>query len=387
MPTIVYLVHGMGCGTADGSSAPAGQKWSDVTADAVNWIADTFKLSRPAILNPIPTVAPPDSDKPDAVWLVPISYHTCFDEFRASATDRKKAAQTIAPSFLVDAQITELVSTDFAWVNCLDLLLWWADTAQTRKRATAIILNAITAADKLARTVPGATVRRILISHSLGNAAATFALRNLGSNPAWLALGAFDFWSSLANVAPFLLHESAVYAPPLIPVKLPTLVARMDTVHNEADPIPWLLPWRRWNPADNAALFSTDWKAQLAANHVHVIETQGVAAPPGRMPGITDVHGFSNYMMSPGVAERLAGAIRGAAFSPAELTTLGWPGVWSQLPALTCTNTATALQDLKTATNGYINVAPPAPADRSANDWFARTLRAVELLLVARGAC
>ena len=387
MPTIVYLVHGMGCGTADGSSPPAGQKWSDVTADAVNWISDTFKLSRPAILNPIPAAAPPGSDKPDAVWLVPISYHTCFDEFRASATDRKKAAKAIAPAFLMDAQITELTSTDFAWINCLDLLLWWADTAQTRKRSTAIILNAITAADALARTVPGATIRRVLISHSLGNAATTWALRNLGSNPAWLALGGFDFWTSLANVAPFLMDEPLVYSPPLIPAQNVTLASRMDIAHHEADPIPWLLPWRRWNPADRAANFAADWKVQLAAKRVRIIETQGVAAPPGRKASITDVHGFSNYMMSPGVAERIAGAIRGATFSQAELTTLGWPGAWNQLPVLTCTNTATALKDLKIATDGYIKHPPPDPGDGSTNDWFARTLHAVELLLAAKGAC
>lgn len=389
MPTIVYLVHGMGCGTAGGKAPSAGQRWSDAAGDAVNWVADTFNIARPTVLDPIPDFPPAGSNRPDAVWLVPVTYHTVFDEFRRSAADRKEAMKGIGPKVLVDAQITALAEKDFAWVNCLDILLWWADTAQTRTRATANILSTIAKADQLARNVPGATIRRILVSHSLGNAAVTYALRHLATKPEWPAIGGFELWCSLANVAPFLIETADVYSPPLLPGRSGTLVQRMYNVRHEADPIPWLIPWRHWNPKHAGTDWGPAWAQQENVGNLRVFETQGVVAPTGRTPAVTDVHGFANYLMAPDVSRRLAAAMRGAAFSDAELATINLPGAWGRLPALTCTNKPSALADLKRATDDYI-AALPTPTDeakKTAAGWLDRLLRAADLLMAARDAC
>lgn len=389
MPTIVYLVHGMGCGTATGDPRPAGTTWEQGPVAAIKWIASTFNLQTPIVLNPIPAAPPSGSEKPDAIWIVPVTYHGVFDEFRAGATQRESAVKGIAPSLLVDAQINKIANVDFAWVNCLDVLLWWADTAQTRKRATAMILKTITEADSLARTISGTKVRRILVSHSLGNAAATVAVRELGTNAVWPASGGFLLWSTLANVAPFLIQTEDVYFPPLLPGRVGTMIQRMHNVRHEADPIPWLLPWRRWDPSNAVAPFTADWAQQVSGGeNFTFLETQGVLSLAGGKPEITDVHGFTNYLLSSDVSRRLAGAMRGAAFSDAALDQLGVPAARSQLPALSCLQNSAALAQLKQATQAYIGELPIPPLGiPPTGGWLNRLLRAVDILLDARHAC
>lgn len=391
MPTIVYLVHGMGCGTADGSAQPAGQRWTDSVLEAVNWVAMTYGIKRPAVLDPIPAQPPAGSDKSDSIWVVPVTYHEVFDEFRRGAVNRKAAVNGLAIENLVDGYVTALAGTDFAWVNCLDVLLWWADRAEARKRVTASILAQITRADDLAHKVPGATIRRILVSHSLGTATTTWALRHLGTNGVWGAIGGFEYWATLANVAPFLIETRDVYDPPLLPGRTGTIVRRMTNVRHEADPIPWLLPWRHWAPEHAGPAHSADWQLQATIGTLAMHETQGVAAPTGRKPVITDVHGFSNYLMSAAVSRELAGVIRGADFSDQEVAALS-PApatAWGNLPQLTCARTRNALANLRAATDTYVQVAGAPPGDpvEAMSGWLARLLRAAEILMAARDEC
>lgn len=389
MPTILYLVHGMGCGSADGSPAPAGQRWSDSVVDAVNWITDTYRLPRATVLDPVPSTPPAGSDNANAIWVVPVSYHATFDDFRRGATDRKAKVNALGIASLVDAYVTELTDTDFAWVNCMDVLLWWADTVQARTMATASILATITRADDLARQMPGANIRRLLVSHSLGNAATTYSLRHLGTNAVWAQTGGFEFWATLANVAPFLMPTADVYSPPLLPGQTGTLVRQMCNVYHEADPIPWLMPWRPWRAENAGASWKDAWKLQSVIGNLRTFQTLGVAAPPGRTPDIMNVHGFANYLMSAEVSQVLAGALRGASFDTQELAQLNVPAAWQQLPQLTCTKTQTALADLKRAKDVYVQNCPTPPGDPvlATAGWLERLLRAVGLLLEAKGKC
>lgn len=387
MPTIVYLVHGMGCGSADGTPRSPHDAWSRTVVQAMQWIASTFHLPAPALLDPLPDAPPPGSDDPGAIWLVPVHYFKAFDEFRASSTDRAALAGRLG--LVADADITKLTSVDFAWINCLDVFLWWADRAQTRPRVTAEVLETITAADRLAAKVPGATTRRLLVSHSLGTAVTTWALRNLGQVDAWVNRGGFQAWFTLANVSPFLLQTHDVYAPPLVPGADGSIVPRyMFNARNEFDPIPWLMPWRVLDPA-NAGADAGPWRDAAAARRYSLVRTQGVAVPPGETPDVMQVHGFANYLMAPDVALPLAGLLRGAAFSRPQQTALGWPDAWKQLPALRCTRNGQALDNLRAAVNGFVDDAPneaavPGEPDRK---WVGRLLRATEILLAARDEC
>ena len=385
MPTIVYLVHGIGSGTADGQ--PAAEHWSAAPVEAITWIAKTCGISKPVVLDPIPAKPPVGSDDPSAIWIVPVSYYSVFDDFRKTAPDRRSAMKKLGVAGLLDEQIDQLAGTDFFWVKCLDVLLWWADQAQARPNATALILSALTRADQLAHDVPGANVRRILVSHSLGNAATTYALRHLGSQSDWGAIGAFDLWLSLANVAPFLIEPDGVYAPPLLPGQSGTMVNLMHTVHHEADPVPWLLPWRAWHPDNAAKMWKQSWQAQRTAGRVRIIETKGVKAPANRKPEITDVHGFANYLMAPEVAIRLAAAMRGGAFTDAEKEAFNLSGAWDQLPTLACEQTVDALDQLKKAKDVF--AMEPTPIDESllGAGWFKRLLRAADMLLAASHKC
>jgi hypothetical protein len=387
MPTIVYLVHGMGCGSANGAPRASSDVWSRPVVAAMQWLASTFRLPAPHVLDPLPDAPPPGSDAPDALWLVPVSYFKVFDEFRASSADRAQLAAAIGG--LTDADATRLATMDFAWQNCLDVFLWWADRAEARNWATTAVLDAIAGADALAMQIPGGATRRVLISHSLGTAVSTYALRHLGRVPAWASRGAFDAWFTLANVAPFLLEARDVYAPPLVPGAPGALVAgHMFNARNEFDPIPWLIPRRVFNPA-LAGVAAAAWTDAASAHRYHLVTTRGLAAPPGETPEITQVHGFANYLMTPGVALPLAGLLRGSAFTNDELAERHWPEAWAQLPALRCTHSPRALDELRTAVTHFVDDAArpgTAPGDPD-HPWIGRLLRGAELLAAAADRC
>ena len=377
----------MGCGTATGNAPPAGENWTDTLGEALGWIAQTYQLPRFTVLDPIPSAPPGGSAAADAVWVVPISYHDAFDEFRRSAANRRDALNGIGAS-LTDAHITSLTQSDFAWANCLDVLLWWADTAQARTLTTATVLNAITKADQLARSVGGATIRRILVSHSLGNAVAAFALRHLATNPAWLGIGGFESWFALANVAPFLIDPSDVYSLPLLPGQTKSIVQSMTVAGHEADPIPWLLPWRHWGVDHAPKDIAKAWTDQMTAGNVFSITNNGVVAAPNRKPDITAVHGFLNYLVSPDVSRRLAASIRGGAFTDAEIGALAPVKAWKALPQLTCQGKPSALADLQQTTNTFINaIQMPNDETKQAAGWLERLLSAADLLTAARNSC
>jgi hypothetical protein len=387
VPTIVYFVHGMGCGTPTGSAPPAGESWTDSLGEALGWIAQTYRLPRFTVLDPIPSAPPGGSAAPDAVWVVPISYHEAFDEFRRGALNRRDAVSGIGAN-LTDAHITALTDTDFAWTNCLDVLLWWADTAQARKLTTTKILTAITKADQLARSVGGATIRRIMVSHSLGNAVVAFALRHLATNPAWLGIGGFESWFALANVAPFLIDPTDVYSLPLLPGQSQSIVQGMTVAGHEADPIPWLLPWRHWGVDRAPKDIAKAWADQVTAGNVLSITNSGVVAAPNRKPDITAVHGFVNYLVSPDVSRRLAASIRGGAFTDAEIGVLAPVTAWKALPQLTCQGKPSALADLQQTTDAYIKeLQMPNDVTKQADGWLQRLLRAADLLTAARSTC
>ncbi len=385
MPTIVYLVHGMGAGAADGAPRPAGSSWSNSAVEAVRWIAATYGLPEPLVLDPLPD-APPAGAAADALWIVPITYHGVFDEFRAASQDRRQHARTLGDGILTDGEITRLTASDFAWVNCVDVLLWWADTIQTRNWATVKILEAITAADRLAaRAAPGGTVRRILVSHSLGTAATTFALGELAKEDAWRNRGAFDAWFTLANVAPFVLETRRVYNESLVPGAARSLIPGfMFNARNELDPIPWLLPWRVFT-GKGAGTTAAAWRQASEDGLYSLIGTTGVVAPPGFVPAITDVHGFANYLVSPPITTALAGQMRGEAYTDAELATIGTTP-WGQLPALRCAN-PNALNALRAAVDAYTRAGPASVSNNSDRALVDRLLRGVELLAAARDQC
>ena len=386
MPTIVYLVHGMGCGTADGEPRPPDAAWSLGAVGAVRWIASTFGLPEPMVLDPLPPDPPAGSDDPAALWLVPVTYHGVFDEFRRASQDRRQHARTLGDGVLTDGEITRLTRSDFAWVNCVDVLLWWADTIQTRNWATVKINETITAADRLAsRAAPGGTVRRILVSHSLGTAATTFALGALAQEDAWRNRGGFDAWFTLANVAPFLLEMRSVYDEALVPGAPRSLIPGfMFNARNELDPIPWLLPWRVFTGA-GAGPAAEAWRHATNDGLYSLVGTSGVSAPPGFLPAITDVHGFANYLLSPHVATLLAGQMRGEAYSSDELGTIG-RAPWEQLPALRCRNSG-ALTSLRAAVEAYVRARPDSVSNNRERALVDRLLRGVELLAAARDDC
>ncbi len=376
MPTLVYLVHGMGCGAVAGA-AP----WSADVKQAMLCLQKSFGLAELEWMDPLPDKVPKGSEK--KTWVIPVSYYEAFDQFRTGAADRETALKDVAGGALSDARIADLASQPFLWHNCLDVLLWWADTAQARKQATAAINGAITKADALARKVSGKT-RRIVVAHSLGTAATTYALRFLGGSGPWQVTGGIDHFMTLANVAPFLISENDVYSPPLLPGGQPLLVQSFANVRQELDPIPWLLPWRCHATA-HAGAWASGWASAEGYGLVGLLESTGVAAPPNGKPEITHVHGFSNYLLAREVAPVLAGLIRGSNFTAAEQATIDWPAQWAKLPQLACPDT-TAMTQLRAAMATFKSHAAPG-GGRPEGGWFERLLIGAELLMAAKKAC
>src|SRR5262249_3940121 len=150
-------------------------------------------------------------------------------------------------------------------------------------------------------------------------------------------------WFSHANVAPFVLGLKDVYAPPLAPDKF---VGSMYVARNDCDPVPWLLPWRSFSP-DRAGPFADAWKAAGTATPVKLLDTLGACATPRMTPEIGGVHGFSNYLLAPAVASRLAGFMRGQIFTSDEQTTLKTADAFGGLPSLKCGREPLALSLLK----------------------------------------
>ncbi len=383
MPTIAYLVHGMGAGTSSGDPRAEGEEWYRTPLKAVEWVASTFSLSEPQLVLPGTTTAPPGATEPDAIWVVPISYHEAFDEFRRGAQDRASAVQGIGS--ITDFHATKLASQEFLWVNCLDVLLWWADRAQAQKIATARVLEGITEIDELARSAaPGAVTRRILITHSLGNAAATYALSHLVGDPAWVNRGAFSHWFALANVAPFLLPLDQVYRQSFIPGKRGSLItAGLLHAEHELDPFPHLLPPRRFRPG-SIAMNEAAWNGAASRHFYRFLDTRGIVAPPEKRPSPLDVHGFANYLLSEPVARGLAEVLRGGALSDEELDECGWPACREDLPALRCAGDADFVRVREAVRDYRDSDLDGGPATRV---WLERLMTAAELLMAAEERC
>lgn len=376
MPTLVYLIHGMGCGTSAGDSP-----WSADVKQAMLCIQKAFGLATLEWMDPIPDTVPKGSEK--KTWVIPVSYYQAFDQFRAGAVDRAAALKDVAGGALSDARIADLAREPFLWNNCLDVLLWWSDKVQARPQATVAINTAITASDALAREVKGKT-RRIVIAHSLGTAATTYALRYLAASGAWQVTGGIDHFITLANVAPFLMPENDVYSPPLLPGGQRPLVQTFANVRQELDPIPWLLPWRRHASA-HAGAWAPGWATAEGMGLAGVVDSSGVVAPPNGKPEITHVHGFANYLLAREVAPMIAGVIRGSNFTATELATIDWPAQWATLPQLACPNTS-AMTQLRAAMATFKSHVAPG-GDRPEGGWFERLLAGAELLMAAKKAC
>jgi hypothetical protein len=389
MPTIVYLIHGMGCGTADGNPPPDGSDWSQSIVDAFTWLCTTFGLAKPVRVNPSDTKPPKPTagvSPADACWVVPISYYSIFDEFRRSSAARATLAKGIT-SALSDGDITRLAGNDFLWANCLDVLLWWADDVQTNNRTTATIVDAIAKVNQLALSVPGATTRRIVVSHSLGTAASTASLLELATKAVWTNGTGFEAWFTLANVAPFLLEPEEVYGEGVVPDGDASVIhPHMYNVHNECDPVPWLLWWRAFSP-DRAGSTLDEWKNAAAHGFFEDIETVDVAGLAAKDLSISSVHGFMNYLLSPDVALRVATHVRGSGFSPQELATINYGKQWSALPHLMCTKNKKAYDQLRDAVESFKKSGPIKAGSNPRVDWISRLLDAAELLLSYEGKC
>ncbi len=385
MPTLVYFVHGMGCGTASGTVNPA-SSWKDSIKETTTWMTKTFGLNKTVWVDGIPAT-PPSADD-DAIWFVPITYHNVFDDFRRNAIGQEaQAVQSQIVKTLSGAQVTRLTTIPFLWQNCLDVLLWAMDDVVTQRQVMTQVMNSITAIDALARGLKKGTVRRILISHSLGTAVATNALHQLASSPDWLAMGGMDLWVTLANVSPFLFPNSDdVYGAPLVPLATSAAVQVMLNVRNDADPIPWLLPWRAWSPPTSGDA-AANWIQAKSLGRFQQRTTTGVAALTGWSPDIAQVHGFANYLLAPGVAEFLAGAMRGTLFTPAELTTLQWPVTWTTLNRLSCVRDPAALQKLSSEVGLFRSMPVPGTGVTTSGGWFQRLLDAADMLLKWSAAC
>src|SRR5206468_4303175 len=102
----------MGCGTANGRPNPAAPMWTAGPIAAIDWITDTFQLPRTVLVQD-PQNIPAAAKAPDSVWLVPVTYHKPFDEFRASSHDREGLARGVAAKMAVNLDITRLTSSDF----------------------------------------------------------------------------------------------------------------------------------------------------------------------------------------------------------------------------------------------------------------------------------
>lgn len=388
MPTIVYLIHGMGCGTADGSAQPAGKDWESEAIAAFKWLCAAYGLATPSVVHPSDTKAPQNpaglSDA-NAIWVAPLSYYSIFDEFRKSSTDREKLVKGITQA-LSDAYITKLTKEDFLWANCLDVLLWWADQVQTHNRTTATLGQGITAINELA-SVPGATTRRIIVSHSLGTAATTAVLLDLATKPVWRNNTGFEAWFTLANVAPFVLEQAQVYDKSLLPDgDLSVIHSYMYNARNECDPIPWLLWWRAFDPK-HAGGMANAWTSAQTNGLYEELDTRAVAGLQGSTPTIMGVHGFTNYMLSPDVAVALAGHVRGKMFSPAERLAIDYDSKWNGLPHLACTKDTTAFNRLRDAVKQYQNNGPTQAGGNAKVDWITRLIDGAEMLLSYEKQC
>ena len=386
LPTIVYLVHGMGCGSKDGSAPPPGQDWTASAISTFEFLCTTFGLPKPSVVRPDDLQPPPNSADPNAIWLAPLSYYPVFDEFRSSSADRAKLAKGVSTA-LSDADITRLTKTDFAWTNCLDVLLWWADDIQTQNRVTATLGKGLTAINQLAATMPGATTRRIIVSHSLGTAATTATLRHLSTNQVWKNSTGFEAWFTLANVAPFLMEQDDVYDLSLLPDGEGSLIQpHMYNGRNECDPIPWLLPFRAFSPK-RAGVNAQAWKDAESGGFYEVVETLDVAALLGETPTISGVHGYMNYMLSPDIALRLATHVRGSGFALAELAAINYTKTWNALPHLSCKNDKGAFKALRKEVANFKSGGPITVGGDPKVDWIRRLLDGTELLLSFEARC
>jgi hypothetical protein len=210
----------------------------------------------------------------------------------------------------------------------------------------------------------------------------------LAKAPGWAQRGPFDAWFTLANVSPFVLELTQVYAEPLIPGIAGSVAAFMYNARQEFDPIPWLLFGRAFNPS--ATTISSDtWKAAQAGGFFELIQTTGVAAPKTFTPAISDVHGFANYLMAPDVATKLAMHLNGEGFSDDQLAKINLPAAWAALPALRCTNDPQAYTKLGADVAQFID---GGKVNAQANavlgsKWFQRLMDAVELIGKATGRC
>lgn len=383
MPTIVYLVHGMGCGTADGSAPKPGTEWHVPVKAAVEMICDRFGLTKREWLEPMTTTLPKQRGH-DALWFVPVSYHRVFDDFRAKSTDRQALLDSLKIPNLQLFDPAQPAKNEFVWKNCLDVLLWWSDLVETRPWVTAEILESMRSVDALSDRLPKSTrVRRIVIAHSLGTAASTYALRKVGSTPEYRAARRVERFVTMANVAPFLLDETEdVYAPPLIAEDRDTLLRSMVNARHEWDPIPWLMPWRRWR-VENAAAWRPRWEQAARSGQLLQPVTRGIVAPPGSTPSAFDVHAFANYLLARETAPLLAAMFRGGAYAASDLAKIDWDGAWNrQAVQFRCAGDPLWDEHLREAVEEYAD-----ESDSGNTQLVARLLRAAEILVTQADRC
>jgi pimeloyl-ACP methyl ester carboxylesterase len=322
MKTIVYMLHGMGQGSDDGTAPESGKEW---------WHADLATLEDIANRFGIPIV-PQSNMEAGTVSIVPLTYHDVFDQYRA----RVAAAATADENErgLLDGPLHEkLKSVPMGWTHWLDVLLLML-TDRLPVVVSSVLHQMVSAeAPYLAAGTP---FRRVLVSHSLGTAVATQALRAWPHRSGGPQVQVLDTFFTLANVAPLVLQPTSAYERRMVPGDLAPITRVMVSSAHIYDPIPDLLFWRSFNPLGQPAPVGTPWKDARSTNYFVNTSVRDVRNYASAKQNPFSVHGFSNYMLAPDVAVRLAEAMGDMVMMPDDRRIRDWSDYFLSLPQLKC---------------------------------------------------
>jgi hypothetical protein len=321
MKTIVYMLHGMGQGSEDGTPPAPGEEWWRTDLATLEDIAQRFNL---------PTVPLARTD-PGTISIVPLTYHEVFDRYRASVAAADSGDEHRRG--LLDGKLHEkLKDVPMGWTHWLDVLLLMLTDRLPVVVSTVLDQMVRAEAPYLAAGMP---FRRVLVSHSLGTAVATQALR------AWprrrgAQVQVLDAFFTLANVAPLVLDPNSAYEARMVPGDLAPITRVMISSAHIYDPIPDLLYWRSFNPLGQRAPLGTPWVNARSTNYFVNTSVRDVRNYPSASQNPFSVHGFSNYMLSPDVAVKLAEAMGDMVMIPSDPRIQLWTDYYMSLPQLKC---------------------------------------------------
>jgi hypothetical protein len=304
MKTLVYLVHGMGQGTATGAAPTAGSEWWREPLATIADLGIPYGQTFVAI----------DDQTPGTASIVPLSYHQFFDTYRKTALqDQQSAFRELVGKQFTNEQVASVASDGMVWTHWLDVLL--VLLTAMRGEITTNLLSQILQAEAPYRVRGATPIRRILVAHSLGSALATQLLRvwrtNVGESNQLVS-----HYFTLANVSSLILPSASVYDQQLIPSVSSPIIGAMTNATHKLDPIPDLLPWRSFSPLKFQSSSRDGWRQARQFNDYLDPLVVDVRGPNVAALSVFDVHGFSNYLRWPEVSFRLFSAIQDRVFSP-----------------------------------------------------------------------